>query len=211
MCASVCEKVVTLPKFWQSCEMNFEWRRIISKWNLKRLPAALELPHSLYLSLSLFYIFLFIFFPFTPCTSRCRSMFNALTSYIPWKNKGTKYMFPLQLMANWICNLFFFSLSLSVSLFSLFDFVALLFQVFITNLKFQFSQSNESFKLICPLDFILHVNFALHLFPCPIVHCLFICSLHCQLGCAQFRHNNNNNNRGNLEGGKSLYHAQKQQ
>lgn len=31
-------------------------------------------------------------------------------------------------------------------------FVSLFLQVFITNLKFQFSQSNESFKLICPLD-----------------------------------------------------------
>lgn len=31
-------------------------------------------------------------------------------------------------------------------------FVFLFLQVFITNLKFQFSQSNESFKLICPLD-----------------------------------------------------------
>lgn len=30
-------------------------------------------------------------------------------------------------------------------------FVSLFLQVFITNLKFQFSQSNESFKLICPL------------------------------------------------------------
>lgn len=40
----------------------------------------------------------------------------------------------------------------SLSLFS-YAFVALLFQVFITNLKFQFSQSNESLKLICPLDF----------------------------------------------------------
>lgn len=53
-CMCVCGKVVTLPKFWQSCEMNFEWRRIISKWNLKRLPAATELLPSF--SLCLFYL-----------------------------------------------------------------------------------------------------------------------------------------------------------
>lgn len=43
-------------------------------------------------------------------------------------------------------------------------FVSLFLQVFITNLKFQFSQSNESFKLICPLDSTA-CKFLLLLFP----------------------------------------------
>lgn len=105
----------------------------------------------LLLLFSLFYIFFFIF-PFTACSSRCRSMFNALTSYIPWKKKALNTCSHCSLwqIEYAICS---FSLSFIVLFIRLCCFAALLFQVFITNLKFQFSQSNESFKLICPLDF----------------------------------------------------------
>lgn len=124
VCVSVCvcvhervyvgvwRKVVTLPKFWQSCEMNFEWRRIISKWNLKRLPAATELLPSF--SLCLFYLS-----PSPPCPHLLcfRSKFNTFTSCSANKIHA-KYMFPSKLIANWICNLFGFLLkSLSSLLF----------------------------------------------------------------------------------------------
>lgn len=101
-CMCVCGKVVTLPKFWQSCEMNFEWRRIISKWNLKRLPAATELLPSF--SLCLFYLS-----PSPPCAHLLcfRSKFNTFTSCSANKQVA-KYMFPSKLIANWICNLFGF-------------------------------------------------------------------------------------------------------
>lgn len=99
----VCGKVVTLPKFWQSCEMNFEWRRIISKWNLKRLPAATELLPSFSLCL----YFTSPFPPYCPHLLCFRSKFNTFTSCSANKQVA-KYMFPSKLIANWICNLFGF-------------------------------------------------------------------------------------------------------
>lgn len=101
-------KVVTFPKFWQSCEMNFEWRRIISKWNLKRLPAATELLPSFSFSLCLYFPSPSLF----PRSLCFRSIFNTFTSCIANKQVA-KYMFPSKLIANWICNLFGFPPPLS--------------------------------------------------------------------------------------------------